>query len=69
MVDIYLLQTLWSSWAVIGDKHRFYFAGDTGFCDKEFAKIGTKLGPFDLAAIPIGCYEPEYIYNRILLFI
>uniref|UniRef100_A0A915DHD2 Metallo-beta-lactamase domain-containing protein n=1 Tax=Ditylenchus dipsaci TaxID=166011 RepID=A0A915DHD2_9BILA len=33
---------------------------DTGFCDQEFAKLGEKLGPFDLAAIPIGCYSPRW---------
>ncbi|CCD74042.1 N-acyl-phosphatidylethanolamine-hydrolyzing phospholipase D 1 [Caenorhabditis elegans] len=51
---------LWSGWAVIGENRRFYFPGDTGFCDVEFKKIGEKLGPFDLAAIPIGAYEPRW---------
>ncbi|KAI1726621.1 beta-lactamase superfamily domain-containing protein [Ditylenchus destructor] len=34
--------------------------GDTGFCNEEFLKIGNSLGPFDLAAIPIGCYLPRW---------
>ena len=51
-------RTLWSSWAVTGPDRRFYFAGDTGFFD-GFARIGAALGPFDLAAVPIGAYEPS----------
>jgi N-acyl-phosphatidylethanolamine-hydrolysing phospholipase D len=51
------LKTLWASWAVTGAERRFYFAGDTGYFD-GFARIGDVLGPFDLAAVPIGAYEP-----------
>jgi len=43
---------LWASWAVLGSK-RFYFAGDTGYY-QHFKEIGEALGPFDLAALPIG---------------
>jgi len=49
--------TLWSSWAVLGAKHRFYVSGDTGYAG-HFAKIGGRLGPFDLAFIKIGAYGP-----------
>ncbi len=50
-------KALWSSWAVIGTDRRFFFAGDTGYFD-GFARIAEALGPFDLAAVPIGAYEP-----------
>ena len=50
-------KALWSSWAVTGNQRRFFFAGDTGYYE-GFSEIGEKLGPFDLAAIPIGAYEP-----------
>ena len=50
-------RSLWASWAVIGANKRFYFAGDTGYF-KGFQAIGDKLGPFDLATMPIGAYEP-----------
>jgi N-acyl-phosphatidylethanolamine-hydrolysing phospholipase D len=49
---------LWASWAVTGSNRRFYFAGDTGYFP-GFEAIGEKLGPFDLAALPIGAYEPR----------
>ena len=47
---------LWSSWAVLGRDHRFFFAGDTGYAS-EMAEIGRRLGPFDVAAVPIGGYS------------
>ncbi|KAF8056443.1 Napepld [Scenedesmus sp. PABB004] len=50
--------TLWGGWAVVGEARRFWFAGDTGYCP-VFPEIGERLGPFDLAAIPIGAYEPR----------
>ena len=48
----------WASWAVTGSNKRFYFAGDTGYFN-GFKTIGEELGPFDLAAVPIGAYEPR----------
>ena len=51
---------LWSGWAVGGRQKRFFFAGDTGYYD-AFKEIGRRLGPFDLAAIPIGAYLPAEI--------
>jgi N-acyl-phosphatidylethanolamine-hydrolysing phospholipase D len=47
---------LWSSWSVLGRQRRFFFAGDTGYYP-GFREIGERLGPFDLAAIPIGGYS------------
>lgn len=54
-------QRLWSGWAVIGREKRLFFAGDTGYYDVLFKEIGRRLGPFDLAAIPIGAYLPPSI--------
>jgi N-acyl-phosphatidylethanolamine-hydrolysing phospholipase D len=50
-------EALWSSWAVVGPERRFFFAGDTGYFD-GFARIAEVFGSFDLAAVPIGAYEP-----------
>jgi N-acyl-phosphatidylethanolamine-hydrolysing phospholipase D len=47
---------LWTSWAVLGPRRRFFFAGDTGYTP-AMAEIGRRLGPFDAAAIPIGGYS------------
>jgi N-acyl-phosphatidylethanolamine-hydrolysing phospholipase D len=51
-------KALWSSWAVTSSSRRFYFAGDTGYFN-GFEQIGAALGPFDLAAVPIGAYAPR----------
>ncbi|KAM9650883.1 N-acyl-phosphatidylethanolamine-hydrolyzing phospholipase D isoform 3-T6 [Trichechus inunguis] len=42
--------------SVIALNERF---GDTGYCT-AFEEIGKRFGPFDLAAIPIGAYEPRW---------
>lgn len=48
---------LWGGFVVEGKTRRFYHAGDTGYFD-GFSEIGRRLGPIDLAAVPIGAYEP-----------
>jgi N-acyl-phosphatidylethanolamine-hydrolysing phospholipase D len=52
-------KTLWAGWVIASNDFRFFFAGDTGY-NSLFREIGEKLGPFDLAAIPIGAYEPRW---------
>ncbi|XP_053320236.1 N-acyl-phosphatidylethanolamine-hydrolyzing phospholipase D [Spea bombifrons] len=52
-------KVLWGSWSVLGPSNRFFFAGDTGYC-AAFEEIGKRYGPFDVAAIPIGAYEPRW---------
>ncbi len=49
--------TFWTSWTMVGSKHRAFYSGDTGFSD-HFARIGNKYGPFDLNIIKIGAYGP-----------
>ena len=49
--------TLWSSWSVVGLRHRFFYSGDTGY-STLFRDIGARLGPFDMAFIKIGAYGP-----------
>src|SRR5262245_3552675 len=55
---------LWAGWVVEGPSRRFYFAGDTGYFP-GFAEIGRRLGPIDLAAIPIGAYLPRAMMGRV----
>ena len=51
---------LWGGWVVSGATRRFYFAGDTAY-SKDLSAIGSRLGPIDLAAVPIGAYLPASI--------
>ena len=50
----------WSSWTVIGDVHRLYYSGDTGYSE-HFKKIGDEYGPFDLSIIKIGAYHKSWL--------
>jgi N-acyl-phosphatidylethanolamine-hydrolysing phospholipase D len=57
---------LWAGWVVEGPTRRFYHAGDTGYFP-GFADIGARFGPLDLAAIPIGAYDPASIMRFVHL--
>lgn len=56
-------KTLWGSWIIKGPNFRFFFAGDTGYCS-IFKQIGLVYGPFNVAAIPIGAYEPRWFMKH-----
>ena len=49
--------TLWASWTVLGASQRFYFSGDSGY-DAHFQEIGQRYGPFDVAFMECGQYNP-----------
>ena len=54
--------TLWCGFALSSDGangRHVYFAGDTGY-HPEFGAIGERYGPFDVALMPIGAYEPRW---------
>jgi len=55
---------LWASWVVEGRSKRLYAGGDSGYF-QGFKKIGEALGPFDLAAVPIGTYKPSYMMKSV----
>lgn len=53
-------ETLWASFALIGkggEGARIYVSGDSGY-HTHYAQIGDRLGPFDLAVMSLGGYEP-----------
>lgn len=54
-------QTLWGGFAVFGDGLRLIYTGDTGYAAdfKDIQRHFTDRGGFDLALIPVGCYEPR----------
>lgn len=57
---------LWAGWVVEGPTRRFFHAGDTGYFD-GFRQIGERFGGIDLAAIPIGAYQPTPIMQFVHL--
>lgn len=56
-------KTLWAGWVVRSKDFGFFFSGDSGYTP-HFKEIGDRLGPFDLAAIPIGAYEPRWFMKH-----
>jgi N-acyl-phosphatidylethanolamine-hydrolysing phospholipase D len=55
---------LWAGWIVAGPTRRFYHTGDTGY-SPEFAALGERFGPVDLAAVPIGAYLPAAMMHPV----
>ena len=57
-------KTLWCGWVLETAGFSFVFIGDTGY-SKDFEDIGARFGGFDLAAIPIGAYEPRWFMHDV----
>ena len=54
-------RTLWASWVIVDDGLRVFFSGDTGYFD-GFRDIGGRFGPFDVALLETGAYDPQWPY-------
>jgi L-ascorbate metabolism protein UlaG (beta-lactamase superfamily) len=52
-------RALWGGFVFEAGPARLYFAGDTGY-GPMFRDIGRRLGPIDVALLPIGAYEPRW---------
>ena len=52
-------KSLWGGWVVEGGGRKVIHTGDLGY-SKDTQDIGQRLGPFDLALIPIGAYAPRW---------
>ncbi len=51
--------TLWSSWVIQTPSAKLFFSGDSGY-GPHFKAIGEQHGPFDLALIECGQYDPSF---------
>jgi L-ascorbate metabolism protein UlaG (beta-lactamase superfamily) len=51
-------QTLWCGFRIGHARQAVWFAGDTAF-GPVFDEVGSRLGPVDMALVPIGAYEPR----------
>ena len=52
-------ETLWGGWVIEGGGLKLVHTGDLGF-SRDVTDIGERLGPFDLAFVPIGAYAPRW---------
>ena len=57
--------TLWCGFALTAASgRRVFFAGDSGY-HPDFGLIGARCGPFDVALMPIGAYEPRWFMRYV----
>jgi L-ascorbate metabolism protein UlaG (beta-lactamase superfamily) len=57
-------RALWSAFTVETPGGRIFFAGDTGWGDGAWAREAARHGPFRLAILPIGAYEPRDVMQQ-----
>ncbi len=54
-------KALWAAFIVDTPAGRIYHVGDSGYGDgHHFRKAGEQYGPFRLAILPVGAYEPRW---------
>lgn len=57
-------RALWGGFLIEAAGRRILFAGDSGY-GPHFRAIAARLGPIDLALLPIGAYEPRWFMKDI----
>jgi L-ascorbate metabolism protein UlaG (beta-lactamase superfamily) len=54
-------RSLWASFVIDAPCGKIYFVGDSGYRDgRLFRRARERNGPFKLAILPIGAYEPRW---------
>ena len=57
-------RALWGGFMLAASGARIFFAGDTAYAD-FFRDVRRRLGPIDLALLPIGAYEPRWFMQSV----
>jgi len=57
-------RALWGGFMIAVDGARIFFAGDTAYAG-FFRDVRLRLGPIDLALLPIGAYEPRWFMQSV----
>jgi L-ascorbate metabolism protein UlaG (beta-lactamase superfamily) len=57
-------RSLWGGFVVALPDRRIFFAGDSAY-GPFFRDIRQRLGPIDLALLPIGAYEPRWFMQAV----
>jgi L-ascorbate metabolism protein UlaG (beta-lactamase superfamily) len=55
--------SMWGGYVITGEGKRIYHSGDTAYFD-GFTEIGERLGPIDVALLPIGAYDPQWFMRK-----
>jgi L-ascorbate metabolism protein UlaG (beta-lactamase superfamily) len=57
-------RALWGGFTLTVDRTRIYFAGDSAY-SSLFGDVRHRIGPIDLALLPIGAYEPRWFMKAV----
>jgi L-ascorbate metabolism protein UlaG (beta-lactamase superfamily) len=57
-------RALWGGFMLVAGAARLFFAGDTAYAP-FFRDVRQRLGPIDLALLPIGAYEPRWFMQPV----
>ena len=57
-------RALWGGFRLVAGGARIFFAGDTAYA-RFFREVRQRLGPIDLALLPIGAYEPRWFMQSV----
>jgi len=57
-------RSLWCGYALQAGPAKALFIGDSGYYE-GFRAIGERLGPFHVAILPIGAYDPEHLMRNV----
>jgi L-ascorbate metabolism protein UlaG (beta-lactamase superfamily) len=57
-------RALWGGFVLVAGGSRIFFAGDSAY-GPLFRDIRQRLGPIDLALLPIGAYEPRWFMQAV----
>jgi len=57
--------SLWLSFVLLTPRWRLFLGGDSGY-DTHFKTIGERFGPFDLALLEDGQYDPSWKYIHMM---
>src|SRR5690606_8974507 len=58
------MHALWASFVIEGPRHTLYMVGDSGCgAGATFKSIAKRHAHIDLAALPIGAYEPRWFMS------
>src|SRR5712692_8080899 len=57
-------RALWGGFMLVAGGARIFFAGDTAYAP-FFRDVRQRLGPIDLALLPIGAYEPRWFMQSV----
>jgi L-ascorbate metabolism protein UlaG (beta-lactamase superfamily) len=57
-------RALWGGFVLVAGGARMFFAGDTAYA-AFFRDVRQRLGPIDLALLPIGAYDPRWFMQAL----